>query len=487
MKEINSILIVGGGTAALLAALILKRKINCKIDIVHSSTIGTIGVGESSTEHWRDFCDFVGINQIEALVECNATYKAGIRFKGWADNDWIHHVNDRFSKKWGQYSPLYALQISQNNRYLAPEHYLNDKIPTWLLNKPDVWPANQFNFDTFKLIEFLTKIAKSLDINFYEDKIVDVILDNAGFIDKVQGEKNHYKYDFYLDCTGFKKLLMEKLGGKWISYEKYLKTNAAMVFQTPDTDNYPTSVIAQAMDHGWMFRTPVWGRYGNGYIFNKHSISLDKAKEEIEAKTGFETNPRVIYFDPGHIDTPWIKNCCAIGLSGSFVEPLEATSISTTIQQTFLLMHFLPIFDDKSVTLYNKKFTGFLENIRDFIVLHYLTNKHSTSFWTEASNIELPDSLKHNLDVWKNRLPIYEDFSHLTRYILFGPDNFTLALAGLGMFNIASIKKEFESQSLSLKEEAKKALQQIYITDNTDRYIKHKDFIRLTREYYNAT
>ena len=487
MKKINSLLVVGGGTAALIAALIIKKKLNINIDIVHSSNIGIIGVGESSTEHWRDFCDFVGINQIEALVECNATYKAGIRFKDWSDKDWIHHVNKDFSKKWGQYAPVYALQVCKNDPYMAPVHYLNDKLPKWLLNKPDIWPANQFNFDTFKLNEFLTKIAKSWGINFFDDKILDASFNDAGEIGTLTGEQRNYTYDFYLDCTGFKRILMEKLGAKWISYKKYLKTNTAMVFPTPDTDNYPTTVIAQAMDYGWMFRIPTWGRYGNGYVFDSNYITPEQAKQEVESKFFKDIDVRkVVSFDPGHIDQPWIKNCCAIGLSGSFVEPLEATSISTTIQQAFLLMHYLPIYSEKETKAYNEKFTGLLENIRDFIILHYLVKKDSTEFWKEASAVELPDSLAVNLDIWRHRLPIYEDFSHLTRYILFGADNFTIILAGLNHFNRESIIKEYMAQSPVIHREAEKLLNFLKHSDDTDVYMKHKDFVKLTREHYNA-
>ena len=488
MKKIDSILIVGGGTAALVAALIIKRKLNIQVDIVHSSSIGIIGVGESSTEHWKDFCDFIGINQVEALVECNATYKAGIRFKGWSNKDWIHHVNKDFAKKWGQYAPVYGLQIAQDDPFMAPMHYLDDKLPKWLLNKPDVWPAHQFNFDTYKLNEYLTRIAKSFGINFFDDKILDVSLKTDGDIGFLTGEKQSYTYDFYLDCTGFQRILMNKLGAKWISYKKYLKTNTAIVFPTPDTDNYPTTVLAQAMDYGWMFRIPIWGRYGNGYVFDSNHISPEQAKEEIESKYHKDIDiKKTITFDPGHVEQPWMRNCCAIGLSGSFVEPLEATSISTTIQQAFLLMHYLPIYNEKQIKIYNEKFTGLLENIRDFIILHYLVKKDTTEFWKQFNNIELPDSLASNLEIWQHRLPIYEDFSHLTRYILFGADNFTVVLAGLNHFNRASILKEYLAQSLTMHEEAKKIISFFRETHKSDIYMKHKDFVKLTREYYNAS
>jgi tryptophan halogenase len=489
MKQIRSILIVGGGTAALIAALMLKRKLNLQIDVVHSVNMGTIGVGESTTEHWRDFCEFIGINQIEALVECNATYKAGIRFKGWTKNgDWIHHVNAEYSKKWGQYAPVYARQIANNDPYMAPEYYLNDKLPKWLLNKPEIWPTNQFNFDTFKLGEYLTKIATSVGVNFYDDKILDVNLNDQGEISTIKGEKSTYDYDFYFDCTGFQRILMNKLGGEWESYSQYLKTNTAMVFPTGDADNYETSVTAHAMDHGWMFRIPTWGRYGNGYVFDKNHITPDQAKEEVERKLQKEIDVRkIISFDPGHLKSAWIKNCCAIGLSSSFVEPLEATSISTTIQQSFLLMHYLPQYNDSTIKTYNKKFTSLLENIRDFIILHYLVDRKDTEFWKEASSVDLPDSLAYNLEIWKHRLPIYEDFSDLTRYVLFGPDNFTLILAGLNHFDRDSIRKELEVQSPILIKEADRIVQQLKQSDSNNVYMKHKDFIKLTREYYNAT
>ena len=65
---INNFAVVGGGTAGCMAALMLKAKYPEKnVRMIRSPEVGIIGVGESSTEHWMDFCRFVGINQIDVI------------------------------------------------------------------------------------------------------------------------------------------------------------------------------------------------------------------------------------------------------------------------------------------------------------------------------------------------------------------------------------------------------------------------------------
>ena len=80
----NKLCIVGGGTAGLITALILKSRFSSlKIDIVKSDKIGIIGVGEGTTEHWLDFMQICGISEKELIRETNATFKGGIMFKNW--------------------------------------------------------------------------------------------------------------------------------------------------------------------------------------------------------------------------------------------------------------------------------------------------------------------------------------------------------------------------------------------------------------------
>jgi hypothetical protein len=485
MKHVESLLVVGGGTAGLVSALILRQKLNSniKIDLVASSKVGIIGVGEGTTEHWKDFCTYIGLDQYSFLKECGATYKCGILFQGWTEKDYLHSVATSFNSKAAQYNTVYGRQIGYNDPFIHPRSFWEGKIDKWFLNRPEEWTVNQFHFDNIKLNDFLTRVAKSRGINIIEDDIEDIILDDQGYIKSLKGNQTQYTYDFYIDSTGWKRILMTKLGGKWQSAGKYLKTKAAIAFQTEDEAEYNFWSLSKAMDYGWLFKIPVWGRHGNGYVFDSDYINADQAKDEVEMLLGKEINVgKVFNFDPGCIDRAWIKNCCVMGLAGSFYEPLEASSIGTSIQQSFLLMHNLPCYDDKTIDRYNKSFQDLTSNILDFISLHYLVKKDNSKFWKDIQSIPLTDSLKSNLEVWQNRLPINEDFSDKTGYILFSTDHFTVILEGLGLYNRQSIRKEYEGQSNSIKQRTEMLVENLRNIDSRPVYMSHKKFIQIIRD-----
>jgi tryptophan halogenase len=484
MKNVKKLLVVGGGTAGLISALILKKRLNIKIDLVYSKNIGIVGVGEGSTEHWREFMQFIGIDPYTLIKECDATYKAGIMFKNWGERDYFHSVVSPFDSKFSQYSFVYAKQIAENSTYINPRFIWESKINSWYISRPETPPANQYHFNTHKLNEFLIKIAKSMGIGIIEDDIIDVILDEDGAIKTLTGNNNAYEYDFYIDSTGFKRILMNKLGAKWQSYSKYLKMKSAITFQTPEEENINLWTLSQAMDYGWMFKIPVWERNGNGYIFDSDYITAEQAKLEVEQLLGHKIEiGKQFNFDPGALETPWIKNCCAIGLSASFVEPLEASSIGTSIQQSFLLMQKLINYTDTSIDDYNNSVNVIMENIRDFIVLHYVTNKTNTEFWKNIRTLELPNSLKFKLDKWRHRLPVSEDFNDMSDYILFTPSNFIVVMEGLDLFNRNSIRAEYDALYPEMKETANSIIKQQLEFEKSIKFITHKEMISIIRNY----
>lgn len=482
---IKNLIIVGGGTAGLISALILKKRFpNLIINIIKSDKIGIIGVGEGSTEHWLEFMNYCDISFKELIRECDATIKLGVMFENWTPKKYYHSVTDLYNNKlkFAQYLAGYGHIISNNIEQIktADQHYINNTVFKNDLLK-NYSPSNQFHFNTFKLNEFLIKKCIENKISIINDEIKNVYLNNKGEIQKIKGEKKYYISDFYIDCTGFKRLLITKMGAKWNSYKKYLKMNEAIAFQTKDTENYNTYTLAKAMNFGWMWRIPVYGRWGNGYIFNNEYIDSNQAKKEVEKllKIKIEIG-RNIKFDPGSIDRVWIKNCIAIGLSANFVEPLEATSIGTSINQIFLFMHYLSNYNNNDIQQYNSKVTSIMNNIRDFIFLHYMVKKNNSQFWKDIKKLSIPDSLEKNLEKWKHRLPIREDFTD-TNYFLFYESNFTSVLYGLNMFDLNNIKKEYKNHSVNIQNFVKNSILEdnnLYVVKEK---INHKEYLNCVR------
>ena len=121
--KLNTIAIVGGGTAGCISALVLKRRFpSLDIRIIESEKIGIVGVGEGTTEQWEDFVEYVGLDHKEIIRECGATFKMGIRYDNWDDEPFMQALYSKYGDINGYYA-AYAHLISNNrpNRDLQPE------------------------------------------------------------------------------------------------------------------------------------------------------------------------------------------------------------------------------------------------------------------------------------------------------------------------------------------------------------------------------
>ena len=491
MNRLNKICIAGGGTAGFISALILKTRFpHLDIEIVRSTDIGIIGVGEGSTEHWTEFMNYIGVSWREIILKCGATFKSGIMFRGWGDEDYLHSTSPDYDITNGQYPYVYGHIISSKKPcyMMNPTRTWQSKIPAWQAQDPNAEaPYNQFHFDTFKLNDFLVNIAINKGISVVDDKILDVVINDSGNITSLRGDKGSYTADFFIDCTGFKKLLISKLGASWTSYDKYLKMKSAIMFPTESLETYPLWTVAQTMDYGWMFSIPVQSRTGNGYIFDSDYISADQAKDEVDKFFNKDVEVgRKIEFTPGCLDKVWINNCCAVGLSANFVEPLEATSIGTSIQQMFLLMHRLPNYNQKTIDRYNKDVNDIMTNIRDFIIMHYLTKKDNSNFWKDIQTMPIPSSLEEKLESWKYNLPIEDDFRGITKYALFNETHHVHILNGLKLFDQKSIEQEFNMMHHWIKQNAVNVLTEVNNYDGQTPLVTHREFINYIKQIYGV-
>jgi len=473
----TQIIVVGGGTAGLVSALILKKMFNVEITIIKSNQIGIIGVGEGSTEHWNEFLKYSEIDYKELIRETDATIKLGVYFtNGWSKHNYYHNIGCIKSKfKLSQINYGILKSFSSNEDPIRTSCYLN--LNNLVYNETNESVSNQYHFNTFKLNNFLIKKCLERGIKIVDDTIVDVSLDDNG-IKSIKGIKDYFA-DFYIDCTGFKRILISKLNAKWISYSSYLTMNEAIAFPTGDTEEYTPYTESKRTIGGWMWRIPTYGRWGNGHVFNSNLINADKAKEIAEQNLGYEIEvAKHVKFNPGALDKCLIKNCLAVGLAANFIEPLEATSIGTTINQMFLFNHYFPhVNNNFYVDEYNNKINDIMDNIRDFVLIHYLNDK----------NVLFPSSLKDKLKMWKTRPPIQEDFCK-NSYYLFNSSNFTQVLCGSDFYNIDQIKDYLKIYNLQLTARADLEIshKEFEYINNKQNHISHKKWLENIRNMNNG-
>jgi len=140
--------------------------------------------------------------------------------------------------------------------------------------------------------------------------------------------------------------------------------------------------------------------------------------------------PRQLRFVTGRRRKSWIKNCVAVGLSAGFVEPLESTSISLIETAVGKLVELFPDRDCRPelANEFNRYMGVRYESVRDFIILHYkLTERDDSEFWRYCANIRLPDSLRHQIELFREtgRVTILDPHG-------FAEPSFVAMLMGLG-------------------------------------------------------
>jgi len=447
------ICILGSGTSGLVASLIFKSVFpGYTVTVVSSKVIGIVGVGEGSTEHWNlYFQKPYDINVEELVYASKATHKYGIRFEGWTNQtpDYFHSVSsgpigpEGFASNY-----VYALE---NNWLLTAKmspHLYENKV-NWNDGKPHQG-VNQFHFDTYALNDYLTQVAKSRNVVFYEGVLTDVVRDsNTGDMTSISTDTGHtVSADFFVDASGFKRELMSRIvdNDEFVSYRDYLPCDTTAVFQTEtDADGIRPYTRARAMPNGWMFEIPTQTRRGNGYIYASDFCTDEQAVKELSAAHEKDIEPtRILRWKSGYYKTSIAHNCAAIGLASSFIEPLEATSISTSIQQARMLTQLIPTFhsgNKAQIKTHNAQFEYLMDNLLTMISMHYITDRTDSAMWIEQKKAKLPETLSNLLELWKERSPRMSDIA-THGYELFGVSHFWHVAQGQNLLSSNSARLE---------------------------------------------
>lgn len=458
---VNNVLIAGGGTAGWMTALYLAKTIGAigndalKISLVESSDIPTVGVGEGTFPSIKTTLNTMGIDESEFIRECDATFKQGIRFNNWAKNPteepdgFYQHLFDNSHQMQGRYcmSPYWVQGLNGNVAYsesvslqhLNCEKHLGPKVS----GDRQFFGGFQYAYhlDAGKLAEFLKSKAIQAGVSHIIGTIQSVEQSETGYIESVTlTDSNKISADLFVDCTGFAGLLIGKTLGEPVkSIGDKLFVDRTLTVQMPyesEDSPIPSSTLTTANEAGWTWNIGLRKRRGIGYVFSSAHSSEDRAAEVLQSYTGLTgaADFRLIKMKTGYRKKAWVKNCVAVGLSGGFMEPLEATGIVFIEAAIWLLSQYFPRAGEmESISRhFNRSLETRYENAISFLKMHYcLSQRTDNAFWEDNRLPEtIPDDLKEKLQIWKYQLPHLYDFKQ--GHETFGADSYRYVLLGMG-------------------------------------------------------
>ncbi len=414
-NKVQKVVIAGGGTAGWVAAAALSKQLGKLIDVVlvESDQIGTVGVGEATIPPMRVFHSLLGIDEQEFMRATEAVFKLGISFKNWGQigdhyihpfgttgqgsfladfqHFWLHGKSKGIDAEFGEYS--FEIQAAKANKFATSK---NSSI------------NYAYHLDATRYAQYLRQFSENLGTKRIEGKIQQVQQHPDGDIKALLLESGEVvEADLFIDCTGFAGLLIDKtLKTPYEDWSHWLPCNSAIAIQTESVEPAKPYVTCTAHQAGWQWHIPLQHRVGNGNVFCSDFVSDDQAKQHLldNVKGKVLTEPRVIKYKTGRRTLFWNRNCVALGLSSGFVEPLESTSIYMFMNGIVRLMKMFPFngVTQQSTDEYNKQSIAELENIRDFIILHYhATSREDSEFWRYCKNMSVPDSLSHRMELFR--------------------------------------------------------------------------------------
>ena len=473
------VVIVGGGTAGWMTASHLKKSLPAvDITLVESSNIKTVGVGEATFSTIKLFFDFLGLDESEWMPSCNASYKLAIKFVDWrAGGGHFFHPFQRYEVVDGFNLGEWWLKLKRHEEpfdyscFLVPAlcdarrsprfldgRVFDEKVQDYftvdvrgkknILAEHKVQYPYAYHFDAGLLAEFLKGYAMQRGVRQVVDDVAQVVQREDDSIDHlVTGEHGVIAGDLYIDCTGFRGLLInQSLAEPFLPFASSLLCDSAVAMQVPrdiQTHGINPFTTATALSAGWVWNIPLYGRVGTGYVYSRRFQSKEGAEAEFRRHLG----PAADGIRASHIDmrigrcrNSWVKNCVAIGLASGFVEPLESTGIFFIQHGIEELVNHFPgdVIDGDTVKSYNRVVGDCIDGVRDFLILHYrTTDRADTEFWRATQRIEVTSELAERLDLWKQRLPNPRNIN--VRFHGFEAYSYSVMLLGLNYWPAASL------------------------------------------------
>ena len=397
------ILIVGGGSAGWMTAATLESQFpQYKISLIESKNISTVGVGESTIAQITEWVKLLKIKDEDFLKHVDGSYKLSIKFTDF------YKKGEAFHYPFGS-PPIESTRAGTNDwwfkKILYPKtpysDYADCTYPLQMayvnhnkFDKNDCTYA--YHFDAIKFGLWL-KNNYCKKIKHIVEDVVSVEQDENG----ITSLNNKYKADLYIDCTGFKSLLLGKsLKEPFESYADMLPNDSAWAtkikYKNKEKELLPYTNCT-AIENGWVWNIPLWSRIGTGYVYSSKFVDDDTALKEFKKHLGQEDLEfKNIKMRVGIHNRLWVKNVVAVGLSAGFIEPLESNGLFSVHEFLIILIKNL---QREKISQWDRDNFNYqckllFKNFAEFVGLHYaLSHRNDTEYWKHCFNKSWEETL----------------------------------------------------------------------------------------------
>ena len=364
---------------------------------------------------------------------------------------------DTLINPWGKpYFPEFGAGLSPMHHWLTKklrgesiDTFARECLPSTMVceakkaprcpNRPELDRLAAYHFDAALVARYLSSVAQQRGVERVAGHVERVERAESGLIEAVSlRDGRRLEADLFIDCSGFRSLLLgQALEEPFVSDAKHLLVDAAVAIpcsHDPERDGLASYTTSTAHSAGWSWDIPLYHRNGTGYVYSSQFLDSEAAERELRTFLGSRSeggSARHLKLRIGKMRNLWVENCIGMGLAGSFLEPLESTSIFMTEYQLAQLINLFPDkrFSKPRIRAYNLVTQEMYDDIRDFIVMHYvLSRRRDTPFWVEATRDEvMPDSLRTRLEFFRESVPVNERLP----VALFKTLSFAQILAGM--------------------------------------------------------
>lgn len=490
---VEDVTVVGGGDAGKLAALIFQaEEPSLTVRVIDDPADPPKEVGKSTFSSITSILhDHLGIDREDFFREVAPVWKHSVYFEDWTGEELFtpFDLKDVFDMADRSLEDVHYRYRNDSFETINQVATRERKTPFLEENgrvdfdRP--YPYVAYHLNVYDFDAYLRDLLVERGVEVVEDRIRSVETDGE-WITGIEGESGAYEADLYVDATGFGRVLASQLPVEFSEYDFPL--DAAVVTQVGlDLEDIVPSTVVRTLDSGWTWQIDTTEARDLGYVYASEYADRETAEREFRERHGIPDAAEVTAysFTSGRFDRAWVGNCLVAGDAFAFVEPLQATSLSTHAHITYDVVKQLT---NNSWTMHDglrRIVDGTVEEywteIYDFLTAFYRYGRGETPFWEHMRTVGDDADWAAYEDTYRSGAGFLSGRSRADREITFG-SVFNIYQTDYTLYDLGVPIGLHESEDLAVSEATSDRIEDV------ERRIHHtvEDFLTYPEVYSEA-